>query len=401
MDTNIRFDHNLISLETERDVHVMLELSAPAPAAQTRPPVRLALVLDRSGSMGGPKLEIAKRCARWLASRLRSGDQLALVDFDDEVRLLAPLGDPQATVSALTSIHPGGSTNLSGGWLKGVEQLRGAPGKVLLLTDGLANVGITDSAALVELARSASGEQIGTTTIGFGDGFDEDLLTAMSDAGAGNAHYAPTPDAAPAIFADELDGLTHLIAQNLSVEIRPREQVEMLGILNDYPAVEVPGGVQLQIGDAYAGDRRRVVFGLHVPALLEVGVAPIADVVLRYVAVGDDVVAHEVTIPVAVNLVSADEAAAAHPDLEVVEEMLILKAARAREDAIRLADSGDFDGAQASLRSTVSELRTAGLDDEAEQLDQIVEFSSGPATYSAGARKRMVYEKHERQRRRR
>ena len=89
----------------------------------------------------------------------------------------------------------------------------------------------------------------------------------MDDAGGGNAHYAPTPDAAPAIFAKELEGLMSVVAQNVSLEIRPRAEVEVLEILNDYPRVPVAGGVQVQLGDAYGGERRRLVFALHMPYL--------------------------------------------------------------------------------------------------------------------------------------
>ena len=84
--------------------------------------------------------------------------------------------------------------------------------------------------------------------------FDEELLTSMADAGGGNAHYAETADAAPAIFSRELDGLTQVAAQNVSVEIRPNAHVQVLGILNDYPSTPVPGGVQIALGDAYAGE---------------------------------------------------------------------------------------------------------------------------------------------------
>ena len=256
--------------------------------------------------------------------------------------------------------------------MKGLEQLRPAPAdgvrKILLLTDGIANVGITDAGTLSQLAATAAGERIGTTTIGIGSDFDEELLTRMADAGGGNAHYAETADAAPAIFTRELDGLTQIAAQNVSIEIRPCAEVQVLGILNEYPHIAVPGGVQVALGDAYAGEKRRVVFELHVPHLAALGPAPVAEIVLRYVSVGAKVEQHEVTIPLAVNLVSADEAAASAPDLEVREEVLVLKAARARDEAIRLADAGEHEQAKRLMSMTESQLRHAGMSEEADAL---------------------------------
>src|SRR5215211_586901 len=409
MDANIRLDHSFVALETEQDVHAMLELVAAEPdELHDRPPLLLALVIDRSGSMQGPKLEIAKRSAAWLVSRLHDRDQLALVDYDDEVRLLAPLGAARTHVlHALAHIDAGGSTNLSGGWLKGVEQLRGVdtrlPRKVLLLTDGLANVGITDRDTLVGLAQQTARDGIGTTTIGFGLGFDEDLLTQMADAGGGNAHYAESPDAAPAIFAQELEGLTQLAAQNVSVEIRPRSDVEFLGVLNEYPVVPVAGGIQVQLGDAYAGDRRRIILALHVPRLAELGVETIAELVVRYVSVGDEVAEHVLTLPIVVNAVSATEAAAAGPDSEVHEEVLVLKAARARDEAIRLADAGDVAGARGALRLAAqsvasSPFATPRLSAEAQELEDAAESVD---SYGAAARKQLRYASTVRRRQRR
>lgn len=399
MKASVRLDHSLIAVECEQDVHAMVEIAAPdAPASDRRPPVRLAVVLDRSGSMHGKKLAVAKRCAGWLVSRLGGDDEVALVDYDDEVRLLAPLSSIQADglETAIRRIHAGGSTNLSGGWLKGLEQLRGRGGKVLLLTDGLANVGITDHGSLVSLAGSAFREGIGTSTIGLGADYDEELLTAMADAGGGNYHFAETPDAAPGIFARELEGLTTVVAQNVSLEIRPREQVEMLGVLNDYPAVPVSGGLQVQVGDAYGGDRRRIVFALHVPRLGELGVTTVADLVLRYVAVGEEIAAYELTIPVTVNAVSAAEAAASAVDEEVREEVLVLRAARARDEAIELADAGDFAAAQAVLGAAEGDLRAAGLAAEADALPPPPTADAYDRLY----RKRLSFESYSRRRKR-
>lgn len=383
MHASVRLDHKLLALEAEHDVHAMLELSLPElPADRERPPLRLALVLDRSGSMAGAKLETAKRCAAWLVDRLRAEDELALVAYDDEVLLLMPLSTVQRgpLTATIAGIYPGGSTNLSGGWLRGLEQLRGGRGKVLLLSDGLANVGITEPERLVALARGAGRDGIGTSTIGFGEGFDEDLLTGMADAGGGNAHYAETPDAAPAIFAEEIEGLTRLATQNVTLEIRPAQSVEMLGVLNEYPHVPVAGGVRVELGDGYAGETRRVVFGLHIPRLGELGVARVAELVLRYVAVGDEIVEHTLTIPVVANLVSADEAAAAELDAEVQEEVRVLEAARAQNEAIRLADAGDFDSAR-------DVLLTAGL--------------RAPPTYDATSRKQLRFQARAAQQQRR
>ena len=146
MQASVRLDHTVIAVEQEHDVHAMLEISVPAgPDEEKRPPLALALVVDRSGSMAGAKLAVAKRCARWLVERLRPQDELALVAYDDKVRLLSPLEpvQPGRLQAAIASLGPGGQTNLSGGWLRGLEQLRAAPADgtraVLLLTDGLAN----------------------------------------------------------------------------------------------------------------------------------------------------------------------------------------------------------------------------------------------------------------------
>jgi Ca-activated chloride channel family protein len=412
MHASVRLEHALVAVESEHDVHVMLELAAPEPPETSeRLPLRLALVLDRSGSMAGEKLAVAKRCAAWLAGRLRADDELALVDFDDEVRLLSPLAPVERgrLEHALGRIEAGGSTNLSGGWLKGLEELRRAdrdgPRKILLLTDGLANVGITEPERLVALAARAYEDGIGTSTIGFGHGFDEELLTAVADAAGGRAHYAETPDAAPAIFAQELAGLTRLVAQNVSVEIRPSTDVELVAVLSDYPAVPVDGGVQLALGDAYGGERRRVVLALHLPHLAGLGAARVADLVVRYVSVGEEVAEHTLTVPVAVNLVSADEAAASAPDLEVREEVLVLQAARARREAIRLADEGDRDAAARLLGATASELRLACEEMPAAapllaaEADALVDAAGAATLYDAGSRKRLHYEANLRQRR--
>lgn len=412
MDASVRLDHTLVAVESEHSVHAMLELAFPeGPDAGDRPPLHVALVLDRSGSMEGAKLETTKACAAHLVQRLRPTDQVAIVAYDDEVTLVAALDAPDTKRlgPAISSIHAGGSTNLSGGWLKGLEELRRAPANsrraLVLLTDGHANVGVVEPDQLVSMVDGGKGQQVTTTTIGLGDGFDEDLLTRMADAAGGNAHYAATADAAPAIFAEEFDGLAATVAQNVSIELRPSTDVAVLAVLHDYPIADVPGGLQIALGDAWGGETRRVVFRLGVPALADLGPATVCDAVVRWVDVTGTPALHERTVPVVVNVAAADEAGQAVPDAEVVEEVVVLEAARTEREARRLADEGDFDAATGLLSGSADQLRRlAPVSARAAELVDGVEASLAamtPSSWDAAASKTMHYRSRGTSRRRR
>ncbi len=149
MQPTITLDHQLLAVEADNDVHLLLELTAPQPDDDAaRAPLELAVVLDRSGSMWGDKMHVARTCAAFLAERLGPQDRMAVVAFDDQVELVVPLDTVNAAVTAaIAGLDARGTTNLSGGWLQAAQQLRGtgvAQRRILLLTDGQANVGITE-----------------------------------------------------------------------------------------------------------------------------------------------------------------------------------------------------------------------------------------------------------------
>jgi Ca-activated chloride channel family protein len=268
---------------------------------------------------------------------------------------------------------------------------------VLLLTDGQANVGMTAPDQLAALAARSAAAGISTTTIGFGDHFDEDLLRAMADGGRGNARWAQGTDEAAGVFLDEFDGLAAIVAQNISVEIRAADPVEVVAVLNDYPVCQVEHGVQVTMGDAYAGEVRRLVFALHVPGLSAMGPATIGELVLRYVEVGDAVAMHTITTPIVVNIVDPD--AVGNPDPRVVEEVWVLKAAQARRAARDDANRGDHGSAAAHLKQAAAELRHAAL--AAPAPDRLLEHASAldeaavtldEGTYAAATSKQLFYD---------
>ncbi len=229
MNTQLLLDH-----EPRADgatlVRALLRVTGSAPADADRARLNLALVLDRSGSMAAlSKLARAKEAAALLVRRSGAEDVVSVVAYDDEVRTVAARVTGAGREELLTRIgelDAGGTTNLSGGWLRGRELVAegiadGGVNRVLLLTDGLANAGITDPGQLRDLVASAAAAGVSTTTIGFGADYDEALLRLLAEAGGGSTYYIEEGDQAPAVFAAEIEGLMALAAQNVAVTVAP------------------------------------------------------------------------------------------------------------------------------------------------------------------------------------
>ena len=372
----------------------LLELHGTAPTPNNRIPLNLSIVLDRSGSMAGDKLAAARDAAAQLVQRLHPDDTVSVVAYDDDVTTVAEPATG-ATQSGLTTqinaIEPGGSTNLSGGWLRGRELVargkrEGGVNRVVLLTDGLANVGITKPDQLLRLCRTACGAGITTTTIGFGADYDEKLLRGMADAGGVNTWYIERADQAAGVFAEELEGLLTLCAQTVAVEIRPSDAVTLTAIRHQYPTTTLgTSGARLEIGDVYAREPKSVLVEFFVPVLLDeqgdAGDVRLAEIALtaHVLTDGGGVERQEITFPVVARLTAKD-----HAEPEVRREMRLLDAAKAREDALRLRDEGDFGGAATVLRcmSVAMAAPPAGVD-VAELREQVLDLEDMAARFVA------------------
>lgn len=297
-------------------VRALLELQGTPRTDATRVPLRLSLVLDRSGSMAGEPLENATRAAVDVVRRLAAEDVVSVVAFDDEVRtIIHPHrgGEEQGVSARIRAIQPGGSTNLSGGWLRGRElvahdRLDGALHRVILLTDGHANAGITDVGALAAMAAESRAKGITTTCVGFGDGYDEALLRAMADAGGGNVFHIERADQAALAFGDELAGLQTLAGQNLTVTCALGAEVVLAQVYGDWPSTDGPDGRTLELGDLYAREPKRLLLEFFCAvAPSPRATHPIATLMLRAdVREADGSIVHEkIELPVAATLAGA------------------------------------------------------------------------------------------------
>ena len=377
MKTSILLDHEPVA--GGRVVRLLLKLEAEQIGRTDRLPLNLSLVLDRSGSMHGAKLHAARAAAALLVRRLAPDDVVSVVAYDDEVTTVAEpaKGDAQTQLPReIERIETGGSTNLSGGWLRGRElvsrnALQRGINRVLLLTDGLANVGITQPQRLTGLCAEGRKHNVTTTTIGFGADYDERVLRAMADAGGGNMYYIEHPDQAASIFNDELQGLLDLGAQNVAVTISPQAAASITAVHHDYASHANGNTLCVELGDLYAREPKPLLAEFLVPDDATSSLVAVLTVNADVLNADGSVEHQVITLPVHVD---ATEGARVEP--EVRRELLLLEAARARRDAIELRERGDYDGAAVMLREVRDKLQANGIEDaelaeEAGDLDTI------------------------------
>ncbi|MEW6522708.1 MAG: VWA domain-containing protein [Bacillota bacterium] len=397
-------DHILAGVPT--NLYVLLELTAPRVGDLSRLPLNLAAVLDRSGSMEGNPLSQVKRAAEFLVDHLDVQDCLAVVTYDDQVRVEHPAGpvvNREVVRSAVRRIQAGGMTNLSGGLLTGVAQARihAGPGRinrVLLLTDGQANVGLTSVSSLAGLARDLAQGGISLSTMGVGSWYNEDLLLAMAEAGKGNYYYIDSAEKLPGIFADELQGLLSVVAQRLHVRFRGLEGARIGRILGEH----VPAGEQaaLALSDMYSGENRPLLVEVLVPPLAP-GRYQLVEVEVEYASVPQELRTVSVCGRIGLEATVDAELLGLGPNLEVVKKVELVQAALARDEAIARADQGDLNGAALVLHQQYASLASAPFTpsdpDVLAELTNLKEalhdLSSG---YDPGVRKKMQFQSYRR-----
>ena len=378
MHINTHLDVEVVALESDDQVTIMLDLEAPAAVkgSDHRVEHTAVVVLDRSGSMSGSRLAHAKRALVDLVERLDDRDRFGLVVFDSTAVVAVPAGRVGDTGrdhirQAIHAIAVGGRTDLSSGYLRGIQEARRVAGPsgatLVLLSDGHANSGETNPAVLQGVAHSASQAGVTTSSIGIGTGYDDTILTALTAGGLGNHAFAEHADAAAAAVAAELDGLLSKTVQAANLLIEPTNDVSAIEVLNQgLPSQRVEGGMLAELGDFYSGEQRKVTLRVQVPAMASLGLAQVVTLTLSYVEL-PGMTQHTVTIPVPVNVVPHDIAAGRVPNPAVRREVLFLDTQRAKKEAEAALRRGDTDHARSSISSAKRALSDAApelIDDE-------------------------------------
>ncbi|MDL1914801.1 FHA domain-containing protein [Anaerolineae bacterium CFX4] len=343
-------------------IYLMVLIKAESVVGEARRrPLNLSLVVDRSGSMAGPKIDYTRRAAQMLVQNLGASDTLSVVLYNDTVEtLLNPEKVQRKDIinQQISRITPSGATNLSGGWLQGVNFVaqnldKAQTNRVILISDGLANRGVTEASKLVTFATQKYGEGVSTTTMGLGDDFNEELLISLANAGGGAYYYIESPEVMPTILNEELTGLLKMVGQNMTIHVGgvPSGSVRQMNAYTEEPGST---GKTFHLGDVFGDEIKALVLELELPGFEQAGAQRAATLTMTYDKLTDSGVTRE---------------------------------KHARRQAVDLADHGKFSEASQVLEAVIAEIDESSvadaslLEDEKKSLsEQAKEMSQSSQT---------------------
>jgi Ca-activated chloride channel homolog len=351
-----------------------------------RSPVNMALVIDRSGSMSGERIAQAKEGAITAVKRLTASDYLSIVIFDDKIETLIPtqrVTDKEAIISRIREITAGGSTAIFGGVSQAAAEVRknserGFINRIVLLSDGQANVGPQSPADLGRLGVSLMKEKISVTTIGVGLGYNEDLMTRLAAKSDGNSYFVENNNDLPRIFTSELGNVLSVVAKSVKVVVR---------FSSGATPVEIVGREGTIDGNCVSLDFNQIYSAQEKYVLIRTECAPGKSGETRDLAKVDvhfhDVAANTSKKVAALGSIRFSEDALAVRESvkkEVVREAALNDNATMVAKAIVLADQGKKEEAAQILEKQAAKLKQQAADYGIDELQQEADYQTFNAT---------------------
>lgn len=393
---NVELAHPMLQAGRKQKTYLKVGLTGFEMTAEERTPVNVAIVLDKSGSMSGEKIARAKEGAIMAVNRLRPDDIVSVVAYSQGVEVVVPATkarDREKIVAAINRMEAGGRTALFAGVSKGAREVRkfidpGRVNRVVLLSDGLANVGPSSPRELSEVGASLNKEGIAVTTFGLGLDYNEDLMTQLAVKSEGNHFFARTAADLRKAFDLEFSIGLAVVAQEVVVKIACADGVRPVRVLNADADI-TNGRVVVGLNQIYSKREAALLLEVEVSPG-EVGeVRDVASVEVTYANMQTETT-DRLTSDLSVRFVKSARAAREHRNREIMVAVVQKLANEQNIRAMELRDEGKVKEAQQALqqnaeylRANAHELDSKKLEKEAEENEEDAEAVESARRYKA------------------
>jgi len=360
---------------------------------KTKMPINISVVLDTSHSMSyRGKIDYAKKALEYIIGSLDKDDIFSLVLYDDEASVAIPptkAKEKDPLVRLVRSIKPGGGTNLSAGISAGYKLIeknyhQERINRMLLLSDGLANAGITEPSELLRYIRNRTEKNISISTFGLGDYFNEKLMTAIAEYGRANYYYIDDSERIPIIFKNELSGMLTVVGQNASIEINP-ESGSSISDVYGYPWKSTGSGkAVINIGDIASNEKKFILLKIKTSSQQY---GPSCILKARYIytdAVGGR---GRVTIEREAGLTYTRDLSLVKKGINpvVVKDIEMYSSSGIMEESMDLVDNGDFNKAKSQIDDNLKRikdiLKSINSKEMKKQAINIIEYKANIENY--------------------
>lgn len=361
----IEFDKLKVLTGKEQEIFALIKMSVPEDTSiisDERPDVNLSLVIDRSGSMSEKnKLDFVKEAGVFVVDHLKEKDKLGIVEYDSYVSTLWPLNfitSKRMVKDLINGLQPGGSTNLCGGLVKGIEEIQRGynnerVNRIILLSDGLANSGITDPGRIARIVTEVSSRGLTVSTIGVGLDYNEDLLQNIAESGRGNYYYIENPIQMKEIFQEELSSIFKTVAKDITIEFEGSDAVVVSEPIG-YKYEKNSNTTEIFLSNMYSGEMKMVLLKILVKPC-ESGEVILGDFKFSY---------YDCNLKKSVKHLVSVKTKATKNETEVIEsiqkevavEAELIRADKEHENYVKQFEQGNKDVAERNISTLISNL---------------------------------------------
>lgn len=388
---------SLVRLDEPQMLYVIVELQAPADTRHSpSPPLNVALVIDRSTSMKGEKMDVVKATAIQVLRSLRPQDILSVVAFSDRAEVIIPASFHQEhsrLEASIQMIQPSGATEIFQGLEAGVKEvMRSIDSKrinhIILLTDGHT---YGDEQQCLAFASNLAEKGIGVSSMGIGKEWNDIFLDVLSTRTGANSAYIAEPRDIKHILLEKFNALAQTFAEDVTMDINPVDGVELSYVFRLQPDPSpIPFEGKLHLGSILQDTSTRIIFEYIIqPKAVKSDIVEFLDATLK-------VSIASLPLPVPPLRMRLQRPVSASPEtdtppIEITHALPRLMLYRMQERARKEIENGNVDTATRQLETLASNLLSQGERSLAQTILLEVEYLQNQQTLSEEGTKKMKY----------